>query len=163
MSQERDEVAEARAQVDALTQGIEETPEDSGAIDLPMTEYAVVSRLVATDRQKVRWMYREEPTEPADSGWRFFSGDEAENFGEDPENFEFHPLDFVTEIDPSVAAHLEREAPVAFERESAEGEFTEVLDIELPAHPEASDGADGAEAADASDATESTESSEAKE
>jgi hypothetical protein len=146
MSQERDEVAEARAQVDALTQGIEETPDESEAIDLPMTEYAVVSRLVATDRQKVRWMYREEPTEPADSGWRFFSGDEAENFAENPENFEFHPLDFVTEIDPAVAAHLEREAPVAFERESAEGEFTEVLDIELPAHPEVAEVAESSEA-----------------
>jgi len=149
MSQERDEVAEARAQVDALAQGIEETPRDPEAIELPMTEYAVVSRLVATDRQKVRWMYREEPTEPADSGWRFFSGDEAENFAGNPENFEFHPLDFVTEIDPSIAAHLERAAPVAFERESADGEFTEVLDIELPAHPEAS--ADSAEALEPSE------------
>jgi len=146
MSQgERDEMEAVRAEVDAATRGgVEETAEDgAGAMDLPMTEYAVVSRLVATDRQKVRWMYREEPTEPADSGWRFFSGDEAENFADDPENFEFHPLDFVTEIDPSVAAHLERAAPVAFERESAEGEFTEVLDVEIPAQP--SGEAEGAE------------------
>jgi hypothetical protein len=138
MSQgERDEMEAVRAEVDAITRGgVEETADDgAGAMDLPMTEYAVVSRLVATDRQKVRWMYREEPTEPADSGWRFFSGDEAENFAEDPENFEFHPLDFVTGLDPSVAKHLERQAPVAFERESAEGEFTEVLDVVLPEHP----------------------------
>ncbi|HEU4451688.1 MAG TPA: DUF2185 domain-containing protein [Longimicrobium sp.] len=129
---ERDEMAEARAEVAALTEGIEETPQEPGAIDLPMTEYAVVSRLVATDRQKVRWMYREEPTEPADSGWRFFSGDEAENFAEDPENFEFHALDVVMEIDPSIAPHLERQAPVAFERGSPDDEFTEVTDVELP-------------------------------
>jgi hypothetical protein len=139
MSQgERDEMEAVRAEVDAVTrEGVEETPDDAGAMDLPMTEYAVVSRLVATERQKVRWMYREEPTEPADSGWRFFSGDEAENFAEDPENFEFHPLDFVTDLDPSVAPHLERAAPVAFERERADGEFTEVLDVEIPAHPSA--------------------------
>ncbi len=156
MSQgERDEMEAVRAEVDAVTRGGsgEAADDGAGAMDLPMTEYAVVSRLVATDRQKVRWMYREEPTEPADSGWRFFSGDEAENFSEDPENFEFHPLDFVTEIDPSVAAHLERAAPVAFERERADGEFTEVLDVEIPEHPEPTE----EESEDAADAGETAE------
>ena len=140
--EEKSEIDEVRAEVDALSAEAEGELGDEGefggeeaAIDESM-KYAVVSRLVATEGQKVRWMYREEPTEPADTGWRFFSGDEADDFAEDQENFEFHPLDTVTELDPSVAPHLERAAPVAFERDTADGPFTEVVDFTPPAAPE---------------------------
>src|SRR5215207_9562342 len=100
--------------------------DEADGLSMPAAEYAVVSRLVATERRKVRWMYREEPTEPADTGWRFFSGDEAEDFGADQENCEFHALDTVIEIDPSVAPYLNRTAPVAFERDTPDAPFTEV-------------------------------------
>lgn len=134
--EEKSEVDEVRAEVDALSEEAEGgIDEEETAVDDSM-KYAVVSRLVATDRRKVRWMYREEPTEPADTGWRFFSGDEAEDFGEDQENFEFHGLDTVIEIDPSVAPHLDRAAPVAFERDTPDSPFTEVADFAPPAAPE---------------------------
>jgi hypothetical protein len=136
--EEKSEIDEVRAEVDALSADAEGGFDDEGgiggeetAIDEAM-KYAVVSRLVATEGKKVRWMYREEPTEPADTGWRFFSGDEADDFADDQENFEFHPLDTVTELDPSIAPHLERTAPVAFERETADGPFTEVADFAPP-------------------------------
>lgn len=140
--EEKSEVDEVRAEVDALSADAEDGFDDEGelgdeemAIDESM-KYAVVSRLVATEGKKVRWMYREEPTEPADTGWRFFSGDEEENFSEDQENFEFHPLDTVTELDPSIAPHLDRAAPVAFERDTPDAPFTEVADFAPPAAEE---------------------------
>lgn len=133
--EEKSEVDEARAEVDALAEEAEGGLDEESAVDASM-QYAVVSRLVATERKKVRWMYREEPTEAADTGWRFFSGDEEENFADDQENFEFHGLDVVTEIDPSVAPYLDREPPVAFEREGTDGPFTEVADFAPPAAPE---------------------------
>ena len=37
---------------------------------------------ITVDGMKVGYMYREEPDKDVDSGWRFFSGDESQDYGQ---------------------------------------------------------------------------------
>lgn len=42
--------------------------------------YALASKWLVENNMKVRFMYREEPDDTSDSGWRFFSGDESDEY-----------------------------------------------------------------------------------
>ena len=44
----------------------------------------IASDRITVDGQKVGYMYRENPTTEADSGWRFFSGDENDEYATTP-------------------------------------------------------------------------------
>lgn len=84
---------------------------------------AFASKRVAEEKRKVQFMYREDPRAPGDSGWKFFRGDEPQEYVDNPENVGEYPLDSITNIDPSVAPLLDTPAPCAFERDSDEAEF----------------------------------------
>ena len=45
--------------------------------------YALAPKLLVDNKLKVRFMYREEPDDASDSGWRFFSGDESYEYVND--------------------------------------------------------------------------------
>ena len=80
---------------------------------------------VASERQPVRFMYREAPDSDGDSGWRFFSGDEDQAYVDDPENTAIYAVTTIAEIDPSVIPYLRREPPCAFERPDSDSPFVE--------------------------------------
>ncbi len=86
---------------------------------------AFASKRVAEDGCKVHFMYREDPRRPGDSGWKFFSGDESQEYVDDPDNVGEYPLETITRIDPSVASLLDTPAPCAFERDSDDAAFIE--------------------------------------
>ena len=61
--------------------------------------------------KKVGWCYREQPSEGyPDSGWRFFSGEESEEYINDPENTEVYNLNTICNYDPNIIPLLN--APV---------------------------------------------------
>ena len=43
---------------------------------------------ITVDGCPVGYMYREEPDDEVDSGWRFVAGDESESYMDDPNNSE---------------------------------------------------------------------------
>ncbi len=86
---------------------------------------AFASKRVAEEGRKVHFMYREDPRSPGDSGWKFFSGDEPQEYVDNPDNVGEYPLDSITDIDPSVAPLLHTPPPCAFERESDDAAFIE--------------------------------------
>lgn len=86
---------------------------------------AFASKRVAEKGRKVRFMYRENPQHPGDSGWKFFSGDEPQEYVDDPNNVGEYPLETIARIDPAVVPLLDRPAPCAFERDSDHGAFIE--------------------------------------
>ena len=47
---------------------------------------------VARGDAQVRWMYRQEPANPRDSGWRVFAGNETDSEANDPANVAIIPL-----------------------------------------------------------------------
>ena len=83
--------------------------------DIPLGG-AIASYLVAKERKKVRFMYRETPDNEHDSGWRFFSGDEDQEFADQPSNFAIYALSTIAEIDPEIVPLLSSPPPCAFER-----------------------------------------------
>lgn len=87
--------------------------------------YIIASNEVAKDRKPVGYLYREEPDNEDDSGWRVFSGEETQDYADRAENFAMYNASTIVEIDPDIAALLDAPAPSAFERD-ASGAFVKV-------------------------------------
>jgi hypothetical protein len=88
---------------------------------------------IATDRitvdgQRVGFMYREQPQEEVDSGWRFMAGDEPEEYMDDPDNHEVYDVNTIANYDPDIVPFLEAPIGSAFER-SDDDAFVEVTDF----------------------------------
>ena len=76
---------------------------------------------MASDRitvagKKIGYMYREKPDREEDSGWRFFAGDESQEFTDDPGNFAIYAVNTIANYDPEIIPLLESPAGSAFER-----------------------------------------------
>ena len=85
---------------------------------------------IGPDRNKVRFIVREEPNNPADSGWMFFSGLEPEGYNDNPENFVICPLSQFVEIAPSIEPYLNSPVGFAWERPTDEGGWLKVENFE---------------------------------
>ena len=81
----------------------------------------------------VGFMYREAPDGGGDSGWRFFSGDEAQEYADDPANFALYDVNTIANYDRSITEFLEAPPGSAFGRNDL-GEF-EAED--MPVDPDA--------------------------
>ncbi len=83
---------------------------------------------IATDRitvdgEKVRYMYREEPDNDVDSGWRFMAGDEDDDYMDDAENHGAYDVNTIANYDPDIVQFLDSPVGSAFERESTDDDF----------------------------------------
>ncbi|MBL9028561.1 MAG: DUF2185 domain-containing protein [Myxococcales bacterium] len=87
--------------------------------------YIIASNEVAKQRKRVGYLYREEPDNEGDSGWRVFSGEESQEYADDAANFAMYNASTIVDIDPSIASLLDEPAPAAFERD-ASGKFVRV-------------------------------------
>jgi hypothetical protein len=87
--------------------------------------YIIASNEVARERKRVGYLYREQPGNENDSGWRVFSGDETQEYADDAANFAMYNAQTILEIDPSIGPLLGAPPPAAFERD-AFGHFFEV-------------------------------------
>ena len=87
---------------------------------------AVVSRRVAGDGHPVCWLYREEPDNEADSGWRVFAGDEDNDYLDDMDNCRIVPLRDLMDRDPALEEVLRAPVFSAFERKGPDDPFEAV-------------------------------------
>ena len=78
--------------------------------------YALASKQLVKDRMTVRFMYRETPDNVYDSGWRFFSGFESDEYVNNPNNIGIYDISTIIEIDPDIVPFLDMPAGSAFER-----------------------------------------------
>ena len=63
----------------------------------------IASDRITVDGQKVGYMYRE-----TDSGWRFFSGDENDEYTNNPDNFNMLQLNTICNYDADIIPYLEK-------------------------------------------------------
>ena len=63
---------------------------------------AVVSRRILDGTGQVRWLLREEPAHPSDSGWRFLSELDDDEYANDPANMVTLDFSTVAAIEPAV-------------------------------------------------------------
>ena len=87
--------------------------------------YAFATKLVAEQGRRVRFMYREYPDGPDDSGWHFFCGEEDQAYTDNPDNSGTYPVSTIAKIDPSIVPVLQTPPPCAFEREDDDSPFME--------------------------------------
>lgn len=78
---------------------------------------------ILVDGEPVGYMYREEAEDDWDSGWRFLSGTESDEYVNDPERVGIYDVNTVANYDRSILPLLARAAPCAFAK--AAGVFQE--------------------------------------
>jgi hypothetical protein len=85
---------------------------------------------VATDKitvegMKVGFMYREAPDEDIekDSGWRFFSGTEDQDYVDDYNNSEILTINTIANYDPAILPYLKGKTGSSWEREEGSDKF----------------------------------------
>jgi hypothetical protein len=71
---------------------------------------------ITVDGKRVGFMYREAPHDAIDSGWHFFSGEETQEYADEPANFAIYDVNTIANYDPSIIAHLEAPIGSAFGR-----------------------------------------------
>ena len=67
---------------------------------------------IATDHitvtgHKVGYMYREESNDKLDNGWRFLSGEETQEYMDNPENHAMYDLNTIANYDPDIIPFIE--------------------------------------------------------
>lgn len=71
---------------------------------------------ITVDGLPVGFMYREEPDDEYDSGWRFFSGTETQDYADDPGNTSIYEVNTIANYDKAIIPFLDSEPGTEFER-----------------------------------------------
>lgn len=66
----------------------------------------IASDKITIEGQKVGYMYRENPSNETDSGWRFFAGNEDEGYTSNANNFEIYSLNTICNYDQEIIPYL---------------------------------------------------------
>ncbi len=90
----------------------------------PLSLLAIVTARVWEDGHPVRWLYRAEPHNERDSGWRVFSGDEPPEYTDDVSTARLVPLRELVDRHPELEGVFRAPVGSAFERRRAKGPFT---------------------------------------
>jgi hypothetical protein len=95
-----------------------------GAIDpalAPGRGSCYATDAITVEGEKVGFMYREQPDDPIDSGWRFFAGTESQQYLDDPKNLAIYDVNTIANYDPEIILLLDAAIGSAFERRSDVG------------------------------------------
>lgn len=85
--------------------------------------YVLATHMLVDGGGTVRYMYHEAPDDSQDSGWRFFCGDEDDDYVSDPDNIGVYDVSTILAIDPDIRPWLDAPAGTAWEREDGRAEF----------------------------------------
>jgi hypothetical protein len=80
---------------------------------------------ITVEGRLVGFMYREEPDNEFDSGWRFLSGLETDAYVDNPGNVGLYDVNTIANYDPDVIPLLDAPPGSAFERDD-DGAFMQV-------------------------------------
>ena len=94
--------------------------------------YVLATKMLIENRRKVRFMYREEG-EDNDSGWRFFCGDEDQDYVDNPDNTGIYDIKTILDIDKSILPYLQSAVGAAYERENENDVFRMSTDFTFEA------------------------------
>ncbi|WP_211197904.1 DUF2185 domain-containing protein [Permianibacter fluminis] len=86
------------------------------------------SDMITVDGHPVRFMYRESPDNRLDSGWRFMSGFESDEYVDNPDNIEIYDVNTIANYDQSIISLLDSPIGCAFEKSEGSDQFQPVSD-----------------------------------
>jgi len=82
--------------------------------------------MITVEGRQVGFMYRERPDNDVDSGWRFLSGHESQEYLDDAESGAIYDINTIANYDPEIIPFLESAIGSAFERDPTSGQFQAV-------------------------------------
>lgn len=91
--------------------------------------YVIVPKIVVDEKRKIRFMYREESDSNQDSGWRFFSGDEEQEYIDNPDNLGIYDVNTIIKINPDIEEFLDGDVGTAYERTDSNNRFVPSQDF----------------------------------
>lgn len=83
----------------------------------------LASDKITVDGLQVGFMYREKPEEENDSGWRFLSGTETQDYIDDPNNSMVFEVNTVANYDSAIIPYLKSRPGTELERVEGSTEF----------------------------------------
>jgi hypothetical protein len=86
----------------------------------------IASDRITVDGLKVGYMYRTRPHNPQDSGWSFLSGDESQEYLDNPDNHHLYEVNTIANFDPEIIPFLKEPPGSAFAREGPSGKLVRV-------------------------------------
>lgn len=92
----------------------------------------IATDMITCGGRKVAFMYREATEREFDSGWRFMSGFESDEYMNDPDNHAVYDVNTIANYDADIIPFLDAPVGSAFERKNGTGPFVEVNDFEPP-------------------------------
>ena len=76
---------------------------------------------ITVDGHRVGFMYREQAHDNLDSGWRFFSGLESDEYVDEPANIEIYDVNTIANYEPEIIPLLDAPPGSAFARDGRTG------------------------------------------
>ncbi len=92
----------------------------------------IATDMITVEGFPVGLMYREQPDNEVDSGWRFMSGCEDDDYMNNSDNHAVYNVNTIANYDPAIIANLNSPIGSVFERPSVNNEFVQVTDWEPP-------------------------------
>ena len=78
--------------------------------------YGLASDKITVDGMKVGFMYREIPENKDDSGWRFLSGTETQDYIDNDSNIMIFDVNTIANYDPAIIPYLKMRIGTELER-----------------------------------------------
>ena len=100
-------------------------PEEIQQLIEPMGS-CLVSDRITIEGLPVGYMYRETPEEENDSGWRFLSGEETQDYIDDPNNSMVFEVNTLANYDTSIIPYLKSRPGTEWERIENSNEFAKM-------------------------------------
>jgi hypothetical protein len=91
--------------------------------------YCYASDTITIDGLPVGYMYREKSEEEEDSGWRFYSGTETDEYVENEHHFMMFDLNYIANCDPSIIPYLKSKKGTELERIEGTDKFSIIEDL----------------------------------
>lgn len=92
-----------------------ENPDTIKPLIKPMG-FCILSSKIFDESEQIGYMYRERGAEDEDSGWRFLSGTETEEYTDDDDNYKVVDVNIVANFEPAILPHLLSKFGSEFER-----------------------------------------------
>lgn len=88
----------------------------------------IASDRITVEGLPVRFMYKEAPAHPEDSGWRFLSSTESDEYMADSSNHNVWDVNTIANYDPSIIPYIESPVGSVYEKLSEDKDFKPVVD-----------------------------------
>jgi hypothetical protein len=96
---------------------------------IPEMGSCIASDQITVKGAHVGFMYREEPQDENDTGWRFIAGYESQEYIDDPLNSMVFEVNVIANYDPAIIPYLKQPVGAELERLSGTEQFVRLNNI----------------------------------